>query len=49
MKFSFIDEKQIKANKERIAEGKAPVTKKYKLEQEEAKKAALKQPPQIDS
>jgi GTPase len=35
LKLSFRDEKQIKANKERIAEGKAPVTKKYKLEQEE--------------
>lgn len=39
IKFSFRDEKQIKANKERIAAGKAPVTKKYKLEQEAAKKA----------
>jgi GTP-binding protein len=40
IKFSFRDEKQIKANKERIAEGKAPVTKKYKQEKEaEAKKA----------
>ena len=35
IKFSFRDEKQIKANKERIAQGKEPVTKKYKLEQEE--------------
>jgi GTP-binding protein len=35
LKLSFRDEKQIKANKARIAEGKAPVTKKYKLEQEE--------------
>ena len=35
VKFSFRDEKQIKAKKERIAEGKAPVNKKYKLEQEE--------------
>jgi len=35
LKLSFRDEKQIKANKERVAEGKAPVTKKYKLEQEE--------------
>lgn len=32
IKFSFRDEKQIKANKERIAEGKEPVTKKYKQE-----------------
>ncbi len=42
IRFSFRDEKQIKANKERIAEGKAPVTKKYKLEQEEARKTAEK-------
>lgn len=34
IKFSFRDEKQIKANKERVAEGKAPVTKKYKQEKE---------------
>lgn len=34
VKFSFRDEKQIKANKERVAQGKAPVTKKYKEEQE---------------
>lgn len=32
IKFSFRDEKQIKANKERIAKGLAPVTKKYKEE-----------------
>jgi GTP-binding protein len=32
IKLSFRDEKQIKANKERIAQGKAPVTKKYKQE-----------------
>lgn len=32
IKFSFIDEKQVKSNKQRIAEGKAPVTKKYKEE-----------------
>lgn len=32
IKFSFRDEKQIKSNKERIAQGKAPVTKKYKEE-----------------
>lgn len=32
IKFSFIDEKQVKNNKQRIAEGKAPVTKKYKQE-----------------
>lgn len=30
IKFSFIDEKQVKSNKQRIAEGKAPVTKAYK-------------------
>ena len=30
IKFSFRDEKQIKANKERIAQGLEPVTKKYK-------------------
>lgn len=40
IKFSFRDEKQIKANKARIAEGKAPVTKKYKLEQEKLAKDA---------
>ncbi len=34
IKFSFRDEKQIKANKARIAEGKEPVTKKYKQEKE---------------
>ncbi|USN96297.1 MAG: ribosome biogenesis GTPase Der [Candidatus Nomurabacteria bacterium] len=32
IKFSFIDEKQVKSNKERIAQGKDPVTKKYKQE-----------------
>ena len=32
IKFSFIDEKQVKSNKKRIAEGKEPVTKKYKEE-----------------
>lgn len=35
--FSFRDEKQIKANKERVAQGKAPVTKKYKQEKEAEK------------
>lgn len=30
IKFSFRDEKQIKSNKERVAAGKAPVTKAYK-------------------
>lgn len=42
IKFSFRDEKQIKANAERIAQGKAPVTKKYKAELEAAKQAAPK-------
>ncbi|MBI3889855.1 ribosome biogenesis GTPase Der [Candidatus Saccharibacteria bacterium] len=39
IKFSFIDEKQVKSNKARIAEGKSPVTKKSKAEAE-AKKVA---------
>ena len=30
IKFSFIDEKQVKSNKERVKQGKAPVTKAYK-------------------
>lgn len=30
IKFSYIDEKQVKSNKERIKQGKAPVTKAYK-------------------
>jgi GTP-binding protein len=38
IRFSFRDEKQIKANKERVAKGQAPVTKKYKLEKEAEKK-----------
>ena len=38
IKLSFRDEKQIKANKERIAQGKAPVTKKYKQEKEAEKR-----------
>ena len=33
--FSFRDEKQVKANKQRIAEGKAPVTKASKLKKEQ--------------
>ncbi len=37
IKFSFIDEKQVKANKERIAEGKEPVTKAYKASKESEK------------
>jgi GTP-binding protein len=38
LKLSFRDEKQIKANKERIAAGKEPVTKKYKQEKNELSK-----------
>ena len=38
IKFSFRDEKQIKANKERIAQGKEPVTKAYKQAKEAEKK-----------
>jgi GTP-binding protein len=38
IKFSFRDEKQIKANKERIAQGKSPVTKAYKQAKEAEKK-----------
>ncbi len=37
IKFSFRDEKQIKANKERVAQGKEPVTKAYKLRKEQEK------------
>jgi GTP-binding protein len=37
IKLSFRDEKQIKANKERIAAGKPPITKKYKQEKEAEK------------
>lgn len=37
IKFSFRDEKQIKANKERIAAGKEPVTKAYKKRKEAEK------------
>ena len=39
IKFSFRDEKQIKANKERIAQGKEPVTKAYKQAKEAEKRA----------
>jgi GTP-binding protein len=39
LKLSFRDEKQIKANKERVAQGKAPVTKAYK-QAKNAEKAA---------
>lgn len=37
IKFSFIDEKQVKSNKERIKQGKAPVTKAYKKAKEAEK------------
>ena len=37
VRLSFRDEKQIKANKERIAQGKAPVTKAYKKAKEAEK------------
>lgn len=37
IKFSFRDEKQLKKNRERIAEGKAPVTKTYKQAKEAEK------------
>lgn len=35
IRFSFRDEKQIKSNKERVAQGKAPVTKAYKKAKEQ--------------
>ncbi len=38
IKFSYIDEKQVKANKERIAQGKDPVTKASKKAKELEKK-----------
>ena len=41
IKFSFRDEKQIKANKQRIAEGKEPVTKAYKERKEAEKREGL--------
>lgn len=41
IKFSFIDEKQVKSNKERVAQGKEPVTKKSK-QALEAKKLEAK-------
>jgi GTP-binding protein len=41
IKFSFRDEKQIKANKERVAQGLEPITKKSRLEKLEKEKAAL--------
>jgi GTPase len=43
IKFSFRDEKQIKANKERIAAGKEPITKAYKLAKEAEKIPPKKQ------
>lgn len=39
IKLSFRDEKQIKKNQERIAQGKAPVTKAYKQAKESEKKS----------
>ncbi len=41
VKFSFRDEKQIKANKERVAQGLAPVTKAYKKQKEAEKREAI--------
>jgi GTP-binding protein len=41
IKLSFRDENQIKANKERVAKGLEPVTKKYKQEQDKISKARL--------
>lgn len=38
IKFSYIDEKQVKSNKHRIAEGKEPVMKKYKQEKSSPEK-----------
>jgi len=45
IKFSFRDEKQIKANKQRIAEGKEPVTKAYKKQKEAERIELLKKRP----
>ena len=42
IKFSFRDEKQIKANKERIAQGKAPITKASRLKDKEEAALQLK-------
>lgn len=42
IKFSFIDEKQVKSNKARIAAGKEAVTKKYKQAKEAERLAAEK-------
>lgn len=41
VKFSFRDEKQIKANKQRVAEGKEPVTKAYKQRKEAEKRSTV--------
>jgi GTP-binding protein len=41
IRLSFRDEKQIKANNERIAQGKDPITKKSRLEKAEKEKLAL--------
>lgn len=40
IKFSYRDEKQIKANKDRIAQGLEPVTKAYKQRQEAKKRSS---------
>ena len=45
IKFSFRDEKQMKRNKERIAEGKEPVTKAYKQAKEAERIRLLKGEP----
>jgi GTP-binding protein len=42
IKFSFRDEKQIKANKERVAQGKDPITKKSREEKKEQELKDLK-------
>lgn len=39
--FSFRDEKQLKANRERVKQGKEPITKAYKLKKEAEKAAEL--------
>ena len=44
IKLSFRDEKQLKKNRQRVAEGKAPVTKAYK-QAKEAEKRAAQTPP----
>ncbi len=44
IEFSFRDEKQIKANKERVAQGLEPVTKAYKKRKEAERIDALKNP-----